>query len=33
MITKNGVTKRLGTFNNADEAHEAYIKARQELLA
>jgi len=33
MITKNGVTKRLGVFNNAEEAHEAYIKARQELLA
>jgi hypothetical protein len=33
MITKNGITKRLGNFDNADDAHSAYIKARQELLA
>ena len=33
MITKNGITKRLGIFNTAEEAHETYIKARQELLA
>ena len=33
MITNNGVTKRLGTFDNAEEAHNIYIKASQELLA
>jgi hypothetical protein len=32
MITKNGVTKRLGTFTNEDDAHQAYINARSELL-
>ena len=32
MITKNGITKRLGTFNTEDEAHQAYINARNELL-
>jgi hypothetical protein len=32
MITKNGVTKRLGTFSTEDEAHKAYINARTELL-
>jgi len=33
MITKNGITKRLGTFETEDEAHQAYINARNELLA
>ena len=33
MITKNGITTRLGTFNNADDAHKAYMKARDELIA
>jgi len=33
MITKNGVTKRLGTFSTEDEAHKAYINARTELLS
>jgi hypothetical protein len=33
MITKNGITKRLGTFETEDEAHQAYINARNDLLA
>ena len=33
MITKNGITKRLGTFTTEDEAHKAYIYARNELLS
>jgi hypothetical protein len=33
MITKNGVTKRLGTYATEDEAHQAYINARTELLS
>jgi hypothetical protein len=33
MITKNGITKRLGTFDTEDEAHQAYINARNDLLA
>jgi hypothetical protein len=33
MITKNGVTKRLGTFSTEDEAHQAYVNARTELLS
>ena len=33
MITKNGITKRLGTFSTEDEAHESYVKARTELLS
>ena len=33
MITKNGITKRLGTFDTEDEAHQSYINARNELLA
>jgi len=32
MITHNGVTKRLGTFNTQEDAHAAYIQARNELL-
>ena len=32
MITQNRVTKRLGTFNTEEEAHAAYIQARNELL-
>jgi hypothetical protein len=32
MITKHGVTKRLGTFNTEDDAHKAYINARNVLL-
>lgn len=33
MITKNGITKRLGTFATEDEAHQAYMNARTELLS
>jgi len=33
MITKNGITKRLGTFQTEDDAHQAYINARTELLS
>ena len=33
MITKNGITKRLGTFTTEDEAHQAYMNARIELLS
>ena len=33
MITKNGITKRLGTFETEDKAHQAYINARNDLLA
>jgi hypothetical protein len=33
MITKNGITKRLGTFATEDEAHQAYLTARNDLLA
>jgi hypothetical protein len=33
MITKNGITKRLGTFTTEDEAHKAYMNARTELLS
>jgi hypothetical protein len=32
MITHNGVTKRLGTFSTEQEAHNAYLNARAELL-
>jgi hypothetical protein len=35
MITKNGVTRRIGTFkgpNGQEEAHQAYLAARDELL-
>jgi hypothetical protein len=32
MITNNRVTKRIGTFNTQEEAHDAYIQARNELL-
>ena len=33
MITNNGVTKRIGTFNTEDEAHDAYIQARNDLIS
>ena len=32
MITNNGVTKRIGTFGTQEDAHDAYIQARNELL-
>jgi len=32
MITNNGVTKRLGTFEKEECAHDAYISARNKLL-
>ena len=32
MITKDGITKRLGTFETEEEAHEVYLKARNELI-
>ena len=32
MITNNGVTKRIGTFDTQEQAHDAYIQARNDLL-
>jgi hypothetical protein len=35
MITKNGITRRIGNFkgpNGREEAHQAYLAARNELL-
>lgn len=32
MITKDGVTKRIGTFKTEEEAHQAYLHARNELI-